>query len=173
MIQVFNNKEIPEWLLRRMLNKLESQIERVESGKTQIKEAYETKLAPDVLQKALVSMVGLFAEKRDSKFERYYKARTRSIILEKVLERFEILHSIPSIENSQALADIEALYKKLLDAARTTRKELYTLPEIKELEKNIVSDMLQTQKCEIIELLYNAGLISHKSATSIHDQYIQ
>ena len=47
LIQLFNHNEVPEWILRKMLNKIDSQIERVESGKTQIKEAYEHKMKAD------------------------------------------------------------------------------------------------------------------------------
>lgn len=48
-MHLYNHHELPEWILRRMMNKMDSQIERIEEGKTQIKEAYEHKIPRDPL----------------------------------------------------------------------------------------------------------------------------
>lgn len=172
LVQLFNHNEISEWILRRMMNKMDSQIERVESGKTQIKEAYEHKLKGDLLQNCILKIVSKFREKHNPHFEKYYKARTRSIVLEKVLSRFEILHTIPAIADSEALKDLENLYKGLLETSRNIRKELYQKEEIKKLEERIVKKMLHIRKHEILENLYHSGLVSNKTVTSLEEKYI-
>lgn len=103
------------------------------------------------MQKFFLKIVNFFSKKRNRDEEKYYKARTRAIILEKVLKRLEIFHSIEPIASSKALKDIENLYKKFLENAINTRKELYKKPEIQKLEKQIVTNMLEARKYDILE----------------------
>lgn len=111
LLHLFNHHEIPEWILRRMMNKLDSQIERIEDGKTQIKDCYEHKLPKDILSMKIENFVQKFGKKRNLDEEKYIKARTRMIILEKVLSRFEIFRSVEEIAESKALADVIARYE--------------------------------------------------------------
>lgn len=164
LLHLFAHHEIPEWILRRMIAKIESQIERIEDGKTQIKEAYEHKLRPDRIHRLMSCIVSLFEVKRDADEEKYIKARTRMIILEKVLARFEIFYHIPEVADSAAFRDIMALYTGLLARAKNTREELYAQKKIQQLEQRIVQDMLSARKDEIIERLVVGGLISPKTA---------
>lgn len=170
LMHVFSHHEMPEWILRRMLQKIESQIERVEEGKAQIKSYFERNneaIKPSLLDK----IIAFFSKKRDKDEERYYKARTRMIILEKVLERFEIFKSVEEIANSRAFQTITAQYQELLEKAKKSRKELYKKPEIMALEESIVLDVLSIRQHEIIEGLEHSGLISLKTRKKLEEDF--
>lgn len=171
LIEVFNHNEVPEWILRHMISKMDSQIERIEDWKSQLKNAYEHKIKPKWLEKLVLKIVNSLSKKRDSDEEKYYKARTRVIILEKVLERLEIFHSVEPIASSHALRDLENLYKKFLENAINLRKELYKKPEIRNLEKVIVSNMLETRKYDILNDFSNNGIISMKTKNMLSEKY--
>lgn len=172
LVYLFNHHEIPEWILRRMLNKLDSQIERVEDGCTQLKEAYEHKTEKDILQKIIEKFVGMFGQKRDIDEEKYYKSRTRTIILEKVIERFELFRSVEEIANSRAFDGVLKRYQGLLESAKNTRTELYKKPKIQHLEQKIVMEMLDIRKHDILDVLDSSGLISQKTKKSLAEKYI-
>ena len=167
LVDLFNHHEVPEWILRRMLNKLESQIERVEDGKTQIKECYYHKIARDTLIVAIEEFLDNFRKKRNMNEEKYFKSRARVIILEKVLRRFEIFESVEEIAESHAFADIIERYKYLLESAKKIRQELLQKEEIQELEKNIIIGMLQIRQSDVVGYLSRAGLISHKTGKEL------
>lgn len=171
LVDRFNHNEVPEWIMRSMLNKIDSQIERVESGKSQIKELYEKRQPEDPLVLAIENFIQRFLKEHDSDEVRYIKARTRSIILEKVLERFDIFKSVDEIENSIALEKVITRYKTLLKNAENTRKELIQKKEIKHLEKDIVASTIAIHKHDIIENLYDAGMISPKSKNILLQEY--
>lgn len=171
LVYAFNHDEVPEWILRHMLNKMDSQIERIEEWKAQLKSAYEHKIQPKWLQKFFLKIVNFFSKKRNPDEEKYYKARTRAIILEKVLKRLEIFHSIEPIASFKALKDIENLYKKFLENAINTRKELYKKPEIQKLEKQIVTNMLEARKYDILEEFSENWIISMKTKNMLIEKY--
>lgn len=117
-----------------MLVKLDSQMERIEEGKTQIKEAYEHKITQTALASIVDAVVLAFSKKRDADEERYIKARTRIIIIDKLLERLEIFDSIENISGSNALKNLRTLYAELLKQARTVQSELIQKKSIQKLE---------------------------------------
>ena len=173
LVDLFNHEEIPEWIFRRMLVKMESQMERIEEGKTQIKEAYEHKMTKTLLAQTIDSVVVLFSKKRDQDTEKYIKARTRVVILEKLLERLEIFDSIESIRESNALRNLRTLYTELLENARSIRSELIKKESVQKLEEDTVRHMIQTRKEDILHGFVESGIIIPKFGKIIEEKYMQ
>lgn len=169
---IFNHHEIPEWILRRMMTKLESQLERVEEGKTQIKDAYEHKIREDAVVKFFEKILQKFGKKRDENELQYIKSRTRMIILEKVLKKLEDFASVDEITQSRAYAEIIHRYETMFENAKQIREKLLLKPEIKALEEKIVCEMLDIRKSDILENLLDSGLISMKTEKNLAEKYL-
>lgn len=172
LVDRFNHDEIPEWVLRRMLNKLDSQIERVEEGKTQIKEAYEHKIKRDPLILKIEKFLAKFGQKRHSEHEKYYKARSRMIVLEKVIARLGFFEDVEEIASSDAFSAIKDRYNNLYQNAKKIRLEMLEHKNIQDLEEKIIKNVINSRKHDIIENLSDSGLISNKTTGSLLEKYL-
>lgn len=60
----------------------------------------------------------------------------------------------------------------MLESAKNIRAELHKKPEIKELERKIVTEMLQIRKHDIVEYLEKSGLVSVKTRRKLEGKYL-
>jgi hypothetical protein len=143
LFELFSHNEIGETLFRTMLSKIESQITRVEDGKSQIKDALERKELPDILTRWLTGI-----EKRivrsDPIEDQYIKARTRQILTEKVLRQLESMSTIEILSETEALSSVISLYQNLHDTASQKRTEIQKDHGAYELEGKLIERMVSS-----------------------------
>lgn len=164
LIELFSHGELNEELLRYQLEKIEWQIDRIENGKSQLKDEVEKMTIYPKTTILLQKLTSLFEKTKYKKYEKdYIKYRTRVIILEKVMRHLEVFHEIPAISNHPALKNIIQLYNNLLTTAKEWRDSIRKKHDsIWILESSIIhKTILEQESQEISEMIENE-IISKK-----------
>ena len=169
LFELFSHTEIDERLFRMMLSKIESQIARIEDGKTQIKDAFERKHEVDRLIR-FFSWCEDILSPNDALQWQYMKVRTRQILTEKVLRQLHVLEWVAVLSDTEALRCVRELYEGFHDRASEARKNLLLEHRSSLLEGKLVESMVHKYTHEALHDMENAGLITHKSSTLLKER---
>ena len=164
LIDLFSHGEIDEILLRYQLEKINGQIDRIENGKSQLKNEIEKATVLPFTARTMILWMKFFETTRYKKYEHeYLKHRTRVIMLEKVLEQLEVFHELPIIAKQDALVQVIDLYTRLLETAVKKRDALREEhPSILWLEAKIIHQTILKQEWEEIHEMIEHEVISKK-----------
>lgn len=113
--------EIEEKNFKYILNKINRQIERLESGKPQLKDIAEDVIENDFFQK----IVAFFAQEEHTFIDSYVTNRTKAIITRKVIKELKKLSAIDFGFDTAMFDEIIGLYEKFNTVANEKKDEMF------------------------------------------------
>lgn len=164
LLELFSHGEIDEILFRYQLEKIEWQIDRIEAGKTQLKDEVEKSARNSWWIRIMDRWMKHFEFSKYKQYEQdYIKHRTRVILLERVLEELNNFNNIKTINNHKSLIEIRQLYWNLLSTAINKRTQIRNqYPDIMDLEANLIHNTILQQESDEIETLIEHEVMSKK-----------
>lgn len=163
---LFTHNEIWEKNFKYILNKINRQIERLESGKSQLKEFADDIIEPDIFQK----LISIFAHHEKSFVDDYVINRTKSIITRKVIKELKKLSEIDFGFDTIMFDDIIGLYERFNTAANEKKDTIFKQNEneISVVESKLTDKSLLKLEENIIKDLYAKEIITPK----LHIQFM-
>lgn len=163
---LFRYNEIDEYVFKYMLGKIERQIERIESNKTQVK--WET-LTEEL--SFVDKVINYLHSKNDNTVYQYLKYRTKYIVSSKVIAEFESLKKINWGFNNESFDIVMELYKKFNTVSKQKVDEIYSKHEekINLLNVRLVNKSLLKVEEKTIKNLYWKEFLTPKLYVDIID----
>ena len=173
LVELFSHSEIDEVLFRYQLEKIEGQIDRIESGKTQLKDEIEKATAYPWSLRMMEKWIAHFESSRYKKYEQQYlKYRTRVILLEKVIKELQGFEDIKIIYSHPSLSKIKELYMNLLKNSQKNQEEIRKEhPHITNLEAKIIHHTILEQQSNEISELIEHEIVSKKSGEKLLKEF--
>lgn len=173
LIELFSHSEIDEVLFRYQLEKIEGQIDRIESGKTQLKDEIEKATTYPWSLRMMEKWIAHFESSRYKKYEQQYlKYRTRVILLEKVIKELHGFEDIEIIYSHPSLSKIKELYMNLLKNSQKNQEEIRKEhPHITNLEAKIIHHTILEQQSNEISELIKHEIVSKKSGEKLLKEF--
>lgn len=157
--ELFKYNEITERNFKFILSKINRQIERLESGKPQLKNIADDKISGDVFQNFLS-----FFRTETTFVDKYIRNRTKAIITRKVIKELKSLALIDFGFDKQGFDEIIALYEQFNTVAnekmQIVMNEHKTI--LSQVESSLADKSLLKLEEWIIEDLYSKEIITPK-----------
>jgi monovalent cation:H+ antiporter, CPA1 family len=175
--QLFRYNEVSEGIFRLLMGKLESQIWRIEHGKAQFRLPTEDEEETDASRKTAIEravewLVATFRTPEQTAENRYVKARTRTIVSNKVLRGLSELRQVSFIAERPEFAAIVERYETFRTRAEDERQAIFD--ESRELVLKIDSDLLNRsllkREEEVVDDLQSKEIVSPKLATQFRQE---
>lgn len=163
---LFAYNEIWEKNFKYILNKINRQIERLESGKPQLKEFADDKIEPDFFQK----LMSTFVSHNRSFVDDYVINRTKTIITRKVIKELKKLAEVDFWFDKSMFYEIISLYEKFNLVANEKKDGIFKQyeNEVSVLEAKLADKSLLKLEENIINDLYHKEIITPK----LHIQFM-
>lgn len=157
---LFKYNEIPLNNFKFILNKINRQIERLESGKPQLKNIADDVIEPDFFQKCL----WFFSKDNTCFVDKYIRNRTKAIITRKVIKELNKLKEIDFGFDAKLFDEIIDLYIKFNDVANIKKDKIYTENKsvVSLVESKLADKSLLKLEESVICDLYNKEIITPK-----------
>lgn len=165
---LFTYNEISEKNYRYILDKINRQIERLESGDVQLKwDTYE-KSSKDIFQKIYL----MFAWKEKTFIDEYTIYRTKAIITRKVIKELRELSEIDFWFDKDLFENVISVYKNFNEIANNKKDEIHEKykTEISLVESKLVSKSLLKLEESIIDDLYSKEIITLKLYVKFNEE---
>ncbi len=158
--ELFENNEIDLWNFKYILNKIDRQIERLESQKPQLKAICEESSNLDVFQKFML----FFSKKRDKFIDKYISNRTKAIITRKVIKELTKLSEIDFWFDKKVFSEIIEIYKWFNKTANEKKDLVYTQNTwiVSIVESKLADKSLLKLQESVIKDLYSKEIITPK-----------
>ena len=165
---LFTYNEISEKNYRYILDKINRQIERLESGDAQLRGDTYEKTSKDIFQKIYL----MFAWKEKTFIDEYTIYRTKAIITRKVIKELTELSEIDFWFDKDLFENVISVYKNFNDSANKRKDEIHEKykAEISLVESNLVSKSLLKLEENIIEDLYSKEIITPKLYVKFNEE---
>lgn len=157
---LYTYNEIEEKNFKYILNKINRQIERLETGKPQLKDIAEDVIEKDLFQK----IVYFFQEKNDTFIDVYVTNRTKAIITRKVIKELKKLSNIDFGFDKSMFDEIISLYEKFNKVANEKKDMIFEKhkTEISFIEWKLADKSLLKLEENVIKDLFNKEIITPK-----------
>ncbi len=165
---LFAYNEIWEKNFKYILNKIARQIERLESGKPQLKEIADEKMELDFFQK----LVEFFSNYEKTFVDDYVINRTKAIITRKVIKELKKLSGIDFGFEKEMFDEIIALYEKFNFVANEKKDLIFEKykSEISVVEWKLADKSLLKLEENVINDLYSKEIITPKLYIKFTDE---
>lgn len=165
---LFSYNEIEEKNFKYILNKINRQIERLESGKPQLKDIADEKVTLDFFQR----LVAFFWNQKNNFIDNYVINRTKAIITRKVIKELKILSEINFGFEKEMFDEIIDLYKKFNILANEKKDIIFNehQNEISVVEWKLADKSLLKQEENVINDLYCKEIITPKLYVTFMDE---
>lgn len=165
LMNLFKYNEIDESTLKYMLHKIDNQIDRLESGRSQLKNIQE-KNNYDFFEKCARF------RKKETILDRYIRNRTKVIISNKVVRELEKLKEIDFGFGTEVFDDIIALYKKFNDMATEKLQNIAAKNQtlVARLDVKLVDKSLLKLEEKIVHELYEKNILTSKLYIKMNDE---
>lgn len=157
--ELFKYNEITERNFKFILNKINRQIERLESGKPQLKNIADDKIENDIFQKFLK-----FFRKDTTFVDKYVRNRSKAIITRKVMKELKSLSQIDFWFEKNAFDEIIGLYDKFNSVANEKMKSVFNDHKdvLVQVESSLADKSLLKLEEHVIWDLYAKEIITPK-----------
>lgn len=160
--------EIEENNFKYILNKINRQIERLESGKPQLKDIAEDIIEDDFFQK----IVNHFANEKHTFIDTYVTNRTKAIITRKVIKELKMLSNINFGFDKKMFDEIIALYENFNIVANEKKDIIFEKhkTEVSFVEWKLADKSLLKLEESVIKDLFNKEIITPKLYIQFMDE---
>lgn len=165
---LFKYNEVWEKNFKFILNKINRQIERLETWKPQLKSIADDKVDYDIFQK----LVKNFRVNEENYIDKYIRSRARAIITRKVIKELKILADIDFWFDKKIFEEIIWLYEKFNQVANE-KKDLIALKNqsiISALESRLADKSLLKLEENVVKDLHDKEIITPKLFIKFMDE---
>lgn len=165
---LFAYNEIEEKNFKYILNKINRQIERLESGKPQLKDIAEDKIEYDFFQKIVV----FFAQEEHTFVDSYVTNRTKAIITRKVIKELKKLSEIDFWFDKKMFDEVISLYEKFNKVANEKKDMIFeeNKSAISVVEWKLADKSLLKLEENVIKDLFSKEIITPKLYIKFSDE---
>ncbi len=165
---LFAYNEIEEKNFKYILNKINRQIERLESGKPQLKDIAEDKIEYDLFQKIVV----FFGKEEHTFVDSYVTNRTKAIITRKVIKELKKLSEIDFWFDKKMFDEVISLYEKFNKVANEKKDMIFeeNKSAISVVEWKLVDKSLLKLEENVIKDLFSKEIITPKLYIKFSDE---
>lgn len=165
---LFAYNEIDERNFKFIFNKINRQVERLESGKPQLKDIAEERIEYDMFQK----IVAYFQTEEATFVDKYIRNRTKAIITRKVMKELKKLSEIDFGFDKAMFEEVIALYKKFNTVANDKKDIIFQEHpwEISVVEGKLADKSLLKLEESVIKDLYHKEIITPKLYIKFSDE---
>lgn len=169
--ELYAYNEIPEGTLKTLLRKIARQVERLESGKSVLRQGDET--PGDNFFERFADFLDSFGESGSKPaMAEYVKVRARDIVCERVIRDIGELENISFLQESGIVAEIKARYAEFGKKARTSREALYRKhkDEILPLDSRLADKTLLLTKARVLDELVEKSVLPQKVSAKLREE---
>jgi CPA1 family monovalent cation:H+ antiporter len=161
---MYKSNEIPEIVFKNIMNRVVTQIRRVERWENQILTVKNIKPKPDIFEQITEYIIDRLEPKIDPIKEQYLETRTIHIIIEKALEWLTELGNIDFIGQRREFKEVIALYEWFRNQAESERRILFRTHKefLRKLSATLTEKSLLVSEELILEDLAAKEIISPK-----------
>lgn len=167
LLSLFKYNEIDESTLKFMLHKIDNQIDRIEWGKSQLKNIQE-KNCYDFFEKCARTLT----TRRETVLDRYIRNRTKVVVTNKVIRELTKLKEIEFWFGKEVFDDIISLYQKFNDMAKEKLDNIAAKNQtlVARLDVKLVDKSLLKLEEKIVKELYEKNILTTKLYIKMTDE---
>ncbi len=157
---LFHYHEVDEYNFKIILGKIIRQIERIDMGKSQIREIHSMKHELNIFEKCIDFLRG----HEDNFIDKYMRSRTRLIITRKVVKELKVLRKINFGFDCTLFDEVIEMYEGFYTEAKKKKNKISETHNISilSLEAKLADKSLLKIEEKVIQDLYKKDIISPK-----------